>query len=120
MYIYVELWNVTQDWMDLSKEERREFLDGAKAGIQEMLAAGVENIGWAMNDEHTPHRSDYRYMAIWKMPSLEFVEQLESAVQEAGWYKYFSQANSRGKIMPLPEAMDFLINLEENSTSLID
>ncbi|WP_432264601.1 DUF6616 family protein, partial [Autumnicola lenta] len=25
MYLYVELWNVTQKWMDLSKEERRSF-----------------------------------------------------------------------------------------------
>lgn len=120
MYLYVELWNVTQDWMDLSKEERREFFENAKAGIQQLMEAGVENVGWAMNDEHTPHRSDYRYMAVWKMPSEEYVKKLEEGVQEAGWYKYFSQQNSRGRIMELPEAIDFLVNLEENSTSLVD
>jgi len=120
MYLYVELWNVTQDWMDLSKEERAAFFEKAQGGIQELMAAGVENVGWAMNDEHTPHRSDYRYMAVWKMPSLDLVETLEKAVSEAGWHKYFSQQNSRGKIMPLTEAVDFLVNLDKQSTSLTE
>lgn len=120
MYLYVELWNVTQEWMDLSKEERAEFFEKAKDGIQELMKAGVENVGWAMNDEHTPHRSDYRYMAVWKMPSPDLVEVLEKGVADAGWYKYFSQHNSRGKIMPLSEAIDFLINLDKQSTSLTE
>ena len=120
MYLYVELWNVTQDWMDLSKEERAAFFEGVKAGMQQLTSAGVENVGWAMNDEHTPHRSDYRYMAVWKMPNLDLVETLEKAVAEAGWHKYFSQQNSRGQIMPLPEALDFLINLDKHSTSLTE
>lgn len=120
MYLYVELWNVTQDWMDLSKDERRDFFEKAKSRMQGLLEAGVENIGWAMNDEHTPYRSDYRYIAVWKIPSEEYIKKLESAVEEAGWHKYFSQQNSRGKIMTVPAAMDFLVNLEENSTSLVD
>lgn len=120
MYLYVEEWNVTQSWMDLSKQERADFFKKIQPGITEMLQNGIENVGWAMNDEHTPYRGDYRYMAVWKMPSLEAVKQLEDAVEEMGWHKYFSQVNSRGKIMPLPEAIDFLINLEEHSTSLTE
>ena len=120
MYLYVELWNVTQEWMNLSKDERREFFEKAKVELQQLQQAGVENLGWAMNDEHTPYRSDYRYMAVWKMPSEEYVKKLEESVEAMGWYKYFSQQNSRGKIMELPQAMEFLINLEENSSSLVD
>src|SRR5690606_27450341 len=112
MYLYVELWNVTQDWMDLSKEERAEFFRKAQSGIDDLMKAGVENVGWAMNDEHTPHRSDYRYMAVWKMSSPDLVETLERATADSGWHKYFSHQNSRGKILPLSEAIDFLVNLE--------
>lgn len=118
MYLYVELWNVTQKWMDLSKEERRSFLSQVNNGIKELTNAGVENVGWAMNDEHTPHRSDYRYMAVWKMPSRDYVEKLEKAVSDSGWYDCFSQANSRGEIIPLNQALEFLINLEANATGI--
>ena len=27
MYLYVEQWNVTKDWMDLSKEDRRAYMN---------------------------------------------------------------------------------------------
>ncbi|MGI0106108.1 DUF6616 family protein [Salinimicrobium sp. WS361] len=120
MYLYVEQWNVTKDWMDLSKEDRRAYMNKVKGAIDEMSRGGVENVGWAMNDEHTPYRSDYRYFAIWKLPNLEAVEQFEDGIEEAHWHKYFSQVNTRGKLLSLNEAMDFLVNLEKHSTSILD
>lgn len=120
MYLYIELWNVTQEWMDLSKEDRRNYFDKVGVGIKDLMEQGVENIGWGMNDEHTPYRSDYRYMAVWKMPSLDYVKKLEKAVADAGWHDYFSQVNSRGKIIPLSQAIDTLINLESHSTSILE
>ncbi len=120
MYLYVELWNVTQKWMDLSKEDRRDYMSKVSGGMKELSAQGIENVGWAMNDEHTPYRSDYRYMAVWKMPSLDHVERLEKAVEEAGWHKYFSQVNARGQVTPLPEAIEALVNLDKHSTGLLD
>lgn len=120
MYLYVEQWNVTQTWMDLSKEDRRAYMNKVGEAINDMKKDGVENLGWAMNDEHTPYRSDYRYMAIWKLPSLEHAKKFEHGVEEADWHKYFNQVNSRGEIMPLHEAIDFLVNLEEHSTSITE
>ncbi len=120
MYLYVELWNVTQKWMDLSKEERGEFFNKAGAGITKLMNSGVEVTGWAMNDEHTPYRSDYRYMAVWKLPSEESVKDLEKAVADSGWHDYFSQVNARGQIIPMEDAINRLINLEKTSTSLTD
>ncbi len=120
MYLYVELWNVTQKWMDLSIEERRDYFNNVGDGIKQLMNSGVELTGWALNDEHTPYRSDYRYMAVWKMPSLESVEQLEKAVAESGWHDYFSQVNARGQIIPMEDAISKLINLEKTSTSLTD
>lgn len=120
MYLYIELWNVTQKWMDLSKEDRRTYFEKVGGGMKQLMAEGIENLGWAMNDEHTPYRSDYRYMAVWKMPSLDHVEKLEKAVADAGWHDYFSQANSRGKVIPLPDALENLVNLEKDSTSLLE
>ncbi len=119
MYLYVEQWNVTKKWMDLSKEERRNYMNKVKNSITEMSRGGIENLGWAMNDEHTPYRSDYRYTALWKLPSEEAVKDFEKGIADAGWHEYFSQVNSRGKILPLNEAIDFLVNLEKHSTSIL-
>lgn len=120
MYLYVELWNVTQKWMDLSKQERADFFEKVGPGMQQLSESGVEVTGWAMNDEHTPYRSDYRYMAVWKMPSLDHVKNLEKAVADSGWHEYFSQVNARGQIIPVNQAIENLINLEKNSTSLTE
>ncbi len=120
MYLYVELWNVTQEWMDLSKEERGEFFNKAGAAISKLMDSGLEVTGWAMNDEHTPYRSDYRYMAVWKLPSEEAVKDLEKAVANSGWHNYFSQVNARGQEIPMEEVINKLINLEKTSTSLTD
>ncbi len=120
MYLYVEQWNVTKEWMDLSKEDRRAYMNKVSDAINDMSRGGVENLGWAMNDEHTPYRSDYRYMALWKLPNEEAVKKFEHGIEEAGWHKYFSQVNSRGKLLPLHEAIDFLVNLEKHSTSILD
>lgn len=120
MYLYVEMWNVTRKWLKLSKEERREVFNKMEARIEDMKSRGVENLGWARNDEHTPYRSDYRYFTVWKMPSKDEVENLEENLKEAGWYNYFSQANSRGEVISHKEALDFLINIKETSTSFLD
>jgi hypothetical protein len=118
MYLYIEMWNVTTKWMKLSHDERRKLMDDMTNRIKNMKASGVENLGWARNDEHTPYRSDYRYMTVWKMPSMAEVEVLESNLKKTGWYDYFSQANSRGKLLNQAEAINFLVDIEESSTSL--
>jgi len=118
MYLYIEMWNVTTKWMELSHDERRKLMDDMHGRIKDMRASGVENLGWARNDEHTPYRSDYRYMTVWKMPSKTEVEALENNLKKVGWYDYFSQANSRGEMILQEDAIDFLVNIEENSTSI--
>lgn len=120
MYLYIEMWNVTRKWLKLTVEERRKVFTNMEERIKEMKSRGVENMGWARNDEHTPYRSDYRYITVWKMPSKEEVKMLEENLDRVGWYKYFSQANSRGEIIARDEAIDFLINIKETSTSFLD
>ncbi len=120
MYLYVELWNVTESWMKLSKDKRQEFFNKMELGVKEIMDSGAEITGWAMNDEHTPYRSDYRYMAVWKLPSIDDVKTLEKAVADSGWHTYFSQVNARGEMIPMPKVIENLINIEAQSTSLID
>ncbi len=120
MYLYVEMWNVTRKWINLTKEERRDVMSKMESRISDMESKGINNLGWARNDEHTPYRSDYRYITVWQMPDEDAAKHLEKNLKEANWYEYFSQANSRGEIITRKEATDFLINLKETSTSFLD
>lgn len=72
----------------------------------------IEMLGFAVNDEETSHRSDHRYVAVWKMPSKEQVKMLEDSVSQAGWYNYFEQVNARGKLIPPPAALEDMIRLK--------
>jgi len=111
MHLYVEIWKARPKWLALSGDERKQYFDGIGAEIQKLVDTGVEIVGFAINDEETPHRSNYRYLAVWKMPSLEQVEMLESSVERAGWHEYFEQENARGELIPPPQALEDMANL---------
>ncbi len=112
MQLYVELWNAKQPWLDLSPEERQSYFDKVGSEIKKLTDAGIEVVGFAINDEDTSHRSNHRYVAVWKMPSPDHVKMLEDSVSQAGWYKYFEQVNASGKLISPPEALEDMINLK--------
>ena len=105
MHLYVELWNVRPQWLELSTEERKQYLDKAGSQIKKLTDTGVEIVGFAINDADTPHRSNYQYMAVWKMLGLEQVALLERSLEQAGWHAYFEQVNARGTLVPPSEAL---------------
>lgn len=111
-HLYVELWNPKQAWMDLSAEERQAFFDKVGGEIQKLTEEGIEIVGFAVNDDETPYRSDHKYMAVWKMPSKEHVEMLEESVSQAGWYNYFEQVNARGELLSPPAALEDMVKFE--------
>ena len=110
-FLYVELWTPKQAWLDLSKEERQAYFDKVGGEIQKLTNAGIKIIGFAVNDQETPHRSNHQYIAVWQMSSKEHVEMLEESVAQAGWYNYFEQENARGELIPPPAALEDMVKL---------
>ncbi|MBZ9731150.1 nuclear transport factor 2 family protein [Salegentibacter sp. JZCK2] len=111
-HLYVELWNPKQAWLDLSTEERQSFFSKVGGEIEKLTGAGVEVLGFAVNDKETPNRSDHKYIAVWKMPSKDHVEMLENSVSQAGWYDYFEQVNARGELISPPAVLEDMIKLK--------
>ncbi len=111
-HLYVELWNPKKAWLDLGTEERQTFFSRVGGEIEKLTVAGIEVLGFAVNDEDTPYRSDHKYIAVWKMPSKEHVKMLEKSVSEAGWYEYFEQVNARGELIPPPTALEDMVKLK--------
>ena len=99
MYIYVELWKAKRAWLALGPDERKSYLDGIGPAMAALAEAGVEVVSFALNDDDTEHRADYRYVAVWTMPDKERALQLEQAVVDSGFYDYFEQVNARGDSM---------------------
>ena len=111
-YIPTEIWKARRSWMALSVQDRGEFFEH-KIGplIGEMLEAGAEFLGCAINDNEGAERIDYRYMAVWKMPSRELSQRLESGAKAAGFLEYFEQVNFSGSMIT-PDIMNAdMINL---------
>lgn len=111
MYLFVETWQPNQAWLDLSKEERTNYVTAVGGAIQQLLDAGVEIVGWGLNDNDTDKHNGYDYFAIWKFPDKEIIKQFEAMVTAAGWYTYFDQVNCSGVLSAPPEVLGHSINL---------
>jgi len=111
MYLYVETWQPTHHWLELPKDERNNYVAAVGGAIQQLIAAGVEIVGWALNDNDTDHHNGFDYFAVWKFPNKEIIKQFESTVTAAGWYNYFDQVNCSGSLTNPLEILSHSIDL---------
>ncbi len=96
MIYFIELWNAKQAWLDLSQEERGNYMNQVGAHIQGLLEKGVKILTWSVNDAATSERADYDYFALWSFPNQELADGFQQLVAGAGWYNYFEQVNVMG------------------------
>jgi hypothetical protein len=97
MYTYIEIWKAKQSWVDLSKEERGNYMTALGPAIQQLMDSGVQIVSWGINEPGTFLRADYEFFGVWTFPSEESAAQFEKMVEGAGWYDYFDQVNLMGK-----------------------
>jgi len=105
MHLYVELWSPRPAWLDLSPQQRQDYVAQVGPGIGHLEAAGVTLVGFAVADDDAPHDAGHRYLAAWTMPGPEQAELLERTLDEAGWHDLFEQVNARGAMRPPPEVL---------------
>jgi hypothetical protein len=99
MILYVELWKAKPAWRALERAAREQFVAGLGPAIGELAAAGVELLGFACNDGDVPHRADYDWMALWRMPTAELARVFEQTVESSGFHDLFEQVNARGPLI---------------------
>jgi hypothetical protein len=99
MILYVELWKSKPAWRALDRAAREQFVAGLGPAIAELTGAGVELLGFACNDGDTPHRADYEWMALWRIPTAELARVFEEAVERSGFHDLFEQVNARGPLV---------------------
>lgn len=111
MITYIELWKAKQTWLDLSKEERSNYLTALGPAIQQLLENGVQIVSWGTNASSTFSRVDYDYFAVWTFPNTEAAQRFEKLVEGAGWYNYFDQVNAMGNAVSPQEVIGKMIEL---------
>lgn len=111
MITYIELWQAKQSWVNLSMEDRSNYLTALGPAIQQLLTDGVQILSWGINDGSTFHRADFDYFAVWSFPDEKAAVNFEKMVEAAGWYNYFDQVNARGATGTPQDVMAHMMSL---------
>ena len=112
MFTYVELWKAKQPWLDLSKEERTNYMVALEPAIGQLLENGAQIVSWGYNEPGTFCRADYDFFGVWTFPDREAALAFEKMVEGAGWYHYFDQVNAMGAAGGPQESIAMMIGLE--------
>ena len=112
MHLYVELWKARPAWLALAAADRSAWVSNLYPSSREPTSANVELIGFAVTDADAPHGTDYPYMAVWRVSSLQAVQEFEAQRQASGWHDYFEQVNARGELQPTAQVLDHMARAE--------
>lgn len=111
MITYVELWKAKQAWLDLSTEDRVNYMTALGPAIQQLIESGVQIVSWGYNEKTTTNRADYDFFGVWTFPSAESAQAFEKLVEGAGWYNYFDQVNVMGNATGPQEVIGMMIGM---------
>lgn len=71
----------------------------------------MELVGIGLIDEETDQKADYRYWAVWRLPSDEMAKKFETQVREDGFYENFEQVNARRRMSDPGEVFSTMIRV---------
>nr|WP_314492046.1 DUF6616 family protein [uncultured Chryseobacterium sp.] len=108
MKYYIETFTPKQAWLELSKEERSDYMNRIALSSQPLVDQGGEVVVMSENDSDTTQRLNHQFFVIWKFPSDELTKAFETLGINEGWYEYFDQFNIKGGETDINEK---LINL---------
>ena|ERR1700704_4834724 len=112
MKMLIELWRPRDSWVELSPEQRGEWMQNVGPSIQAMLGAGVAYLGGGRTEAGDKHRDDtHDFFAVWTMPDDEVRQAFEGAIERSGWYDYFEQLNVTGESAELDPLIGLLVEL---------
>lgn len=111
MNVFIELWRARDSWIELSPEQRGEWMQNIGPSIQAMLEAGVAYVGGGRTEGGGHRDSSYDFFAVWTVPDEDVRKAFESTVEASGWYDYFEQVNVTGESVELEPLIGLLVEL---------
>lgn len=114
MHIFVKLWSPKPSWLLLSQEQRLKFIKKAQLGMEPISKRGLETIGWIEIDkDDTIHSPKYQYCSVYKAADKSIMNEFHAAMNKFGWYEYFEQINTVGKIESPGSVLDRVLKLQK-------
>jgi hypothetical protein len=111
MKIFIEFWKAKDEWHQLSTDERKAYAAQMGPVMQDLVSKGVSLDAWGMNADTSPHRADYDFYAITKLPTQDLLDSFQAIVEGAGWYNYFEQINMSGDDLGVEAVIGKMIEL---------
>ncbi len=111
MKIFIEFWKAKKAWHQLSKEERSSYVSKMGPVIEDLVSQGAIIDAWGENNDLSPHKANYDFFAITKLPSQEILESFQTIIEGSGWYNYFEQINMSGENMGTEKVIGKMIDL---------
>jgi hypothetical protein len=72
-------------WEQLTREERQDIIGQIQVGVGDLVKKGLVSVGFFVNDPtDVPgrHREHWRYVAVWKLPSKELLDEMLPQVDQ--------------------------------------
>jgi hypothetical protein len=115
MSVFIELWRARDSWIELSPEQRGEWMQSVGPSIQAMLEAGVVYVGGGRTEGGGHRDSSYDFFAVWTASDENVRKAFEGTVESSGWYDYFEQVNVTGESIELEALIGLLVGLNPAS-----
>lgn len=96
MKIFIEFWKAKDAWHQMTKEDRIAYMGQIGPAMEDLVSKGAIFDAWGINSDTSPHRADYDFYAITKLPTQDVLDSFQATVEGAGWYNYFEQINVSG------------------------
>lgn len=96
MKYYVETFTPKPAWVELSKEERADYMNRIALSSKHLVDQGGEMVVMSENDNDTVQGLKHQFFVIWKFPTDNLAKAFETLGLEDGWYNYFDQFNIKG------------------------
>ena len=111
MHLYIELFKAKDAWLQLSVEQRAEYMQRVGSSMQGIVDAGATLVAVGATDPGTSRHAGYDFYAVWQMPDRATVRRFEEGIERDRWYDYFEQVNASGEVADFAEVARSVIGL---------
>ncbi len=92
-----ELYTPKPAWLALPAEARSAYFDRVGAGMETLLAMGVEPVAFGAIEAGKLHAAPQTFFALWRFPDQAALDALLAGIAATGWHDYFDTINAAGE-----------------------
>lgn len=108
-YYLIELYSANSNWLNLSIEKRKQFLDEIQKAMGPLMNRGIEILTIGQTDNTVDKASAAKFLGIWQFPDIQTRDALLAGIKASGWYDYFDHLNAACSSNSFTEHMEALI-----------